>query len=148
VAIGSSGLADALRNRYVLERELGRGGIATVWFARDLKHERPVAIKVLRAELSAILGAERFLREIRLTANLQHLISLSPTFTLLGRDTVLSGTTFQGDLGGFFSGSYQPTRDARRFLAIVSGKDNYQLVVSPNWITELRRRVLESGGRK
>jgi serine/threonine-protein kinase len=56
----------------VLEREVGRGGMATVWLARDLKHERPVALKVLRRELGAILGAERFLREIRLTANLQH----------------------------------------------------------------------------
>jgi TolB-like protein/tetratricopeptide (TPR) repeat protein len=56
----------------VLERELGRGGMATVYLARDHKHERPVALKVLRGELGAILGAERFLREIRLTANLQH----------------------------------------------------------------------------
>jgi Tol biopolymer transport system component len=75
-------------------------------------------------------------------------ISFSPAFTLLARDTVLSGATFQGDLGGFFSGSYQPTRDGKRFLAIVADRDNYQLVVSPNWITELRRRVAESGGRK
>jgi serine/threonine protein kinase/Tol biopolymer transport system component len=64
--------ADALGDRYVLERELGRGGMATVYLARDLKHDRAVALKVLRAELSAILGAERFLREIRLTAGLQH----------------------------------------------------------------------------
>jgi tRNA A-37 threonylcarbamoyl transferase component Bud32 len=75
-------------------------------------------------------------------------ISFSPAFTLLARDTVLSSATFQGDLGGFFSGSYQPTRDGKRFLAIVADRDNYQLVVSPNWITELRRRVAESGGRK
>jgi serine/threonine-protein kinase len=46
--------------------------MATVWLARDLRHERPVALKVLRLELGAVLGAERFLREIRLTANLQH----------------------------------------------------------------------------
>jgi serine/threonine-protein kinase len=65
-------LKDALRNRYVVERELGRGGMATVWLARDLKHGRPVALKVLRPELSAILGSERFLREIQLTAALQH----------------------------------------------------------------------------
>lgn len=61
-------LADALRDRYVLERELGAGGMATVWLARDLKHQRPVALKLLRPELGAVLGAERFLREIRLTA--------------------------------------------------------------------------------
>jgi serine/threonine-protein kinase len=65
-------LADALRDRYRLDRELGRGGMATVYLARDLRHERRVALKVLRPELGAILGAERFLREIRLTANLQH----------------------------------------------------------------------------
>jgi eukaryotic-like serine/threonine-protein kinase len=65
-------LADALRNRYTLERELGRGGMATVYLARDLRHDRPVALKVLRPELAASLGPERFLREIRLTARLQH----------------------------------------------------------------------------
>jgi eukaryotic-like serine/threonine-protein kinase len=65
-------LAGALRDRYLLERELGRGGMATVWLARDLRHDRLVALKVLRPELSAVLGAERFLREIRLTAKLQH----------------------------------------------------------------------------
>jgi serine/threonine protein kinase len=65
-------LVEALRDRYLLERELGHGGMATVWLARDLKHERLVALKVLRADLSAILGGERFLREIRLTAALQH----------------------------------------------------------------------------
>jgi Tol biopolymer transport system component len=65
-------LRDALSDRYTVERELGRGGMATVYLAHDLKYERPVALKVLRAELSAILGGERFLREIRLSAALQH----------------------------------------------------------------------------
>jgi serine/threonine-protein kinase len=65
-------LRDALADRYTLERELGRGGMATVYLARDLKHDRQVALKVLRPELAAALGAERFLAEIRVTANLQH----------------------------------------------------------------------------
>src|SRR5438045_1316513 len=65
-------LHTALVGRYTIERELGRGGMATVYLARDLKKDRPVALKVLRPELAAVLGAERFLREIRLTAQLQH----------------------------------------------------------------------------
>ena len=68
----ASALADALRDRYAIERELGSGGMATVWLARDLKHDRPVALKVLRPELAQALGSERFLREIRLTAGLDH----------------------------------------------------------------------------
>ncbi len=65
-------LAQALRDRYVLEQELGRGGMATVYCARDLRHDRLVALKVLHPELAATLGPERFLREIRLTSRLQH----------------------------------------------------------------------------
>jgi serine/threonine protein kinase/Tol biopolymer transport system component len=57
---------------YIIERELGSGGMATVYLAHDKKHDRKVAIKVLHAELAAVLGAERFLQEIRVTANLQH----------------------------------------------------------------------------
>jgi TolB-like protein/Flp pilus assembly protein TadD len=62
----------ALAGRYVVQRELGRGGMATVYLARDLRHERPVALKVLHPELAMALGAERFQREIRLAARLQH----------------------------------------------------------------------------
>src|SRR5207342_3032106 len=65
-------LQDSLAGRYEIERELGRGGMATVYLARDLQHERPVALKVLHPELAASLGAERFQREIRLAAKLQH----------------------------------------------------------------------------
>ncbi len=65
-------LAAALSDRYAIERELGQGGMATVYLARDLRHERHVAVKVLRPELAASLGAERFLREIKLAAKLQH----------------------------------------------------------------------------
>ena len=65
-------LTSALSDRYAIERELGRGGMATVYLAEDLKHRRKVAIKVLRPELAATLGAERFLREIEIAANLAH----------------------------------------------------------------------------
>jgi tetratricopeptide (TPR) repeat protein/tRNA A-37 threonylcarbamoyl transferase component Bud32/TolB-like protein len=65
-------LAKALASRYRVERELGAGGMATVFLAQDLKHEREVAIKVLHAELGAALGADRFEAEIRITAKLQH----------------------------------------------------------------------------
>ena len=64
--------AAALADRYRIERELGQGGMATVYLAQDLRHDRKVAIKVLRPELAAVIGAERFLSEIRTTANLQH----------------------------------------------------------------------------
>jgi serine/threonine-protein kinase len=62
----------ALEGRYHIERELGEGGMATVYLADDLKHERKVAVKVLKPELAAVVGAERFLAEIKTTANLQH----------------------------------------------------------------------------
>ncbi len=65
-------LTAALADRYALEGELGAGGMATVYAAQDLKHNRKVAVKVLHPELAAIIGAERFLKEIEVTANLQH----------------------------------------------------------------------------
>ncbi len=67
-----SRLTTALADRYKVERELGQGGMATVYLAQDLKHDRKVALKVLRPELAAVIGAERFLAEIKTTANLQH----------------------------------------------------------------------------
>ena len=65
-------LTQALADRYTIEREIGAGGMATVYLAEDLKHKRKVAVKVLRPELGAVLGSDRFLREITVTANLNH----------------------------------------------------------------------------
>ena len=65
-------VAQALSDRYRIEREIGHGGMAIVYLAEDIRHHRKVALKVLRPELAAVIGAERFLAEIRTTANLQH----------------------------------------------------------------------------
>jgi len=70
-------LKSALSDRYTIQEELGAGGMATVYLAEDLKHHRKVAVKVLRSELAAVLGAGRFLKEIEVTANLQHPIGES-----------------------------------------------------------------------
>jgi serine/threonine-protein kinase len=64
--------AASVADRYRIERELGVGGMATVYLAEELRHRRQVAIKVLHAELAAVIGAERFLREIKTIATLQH----------------------------------------------------------------------------
>ena len=68
--MGLSG--SVIANRYTIEREIGRGGMATVWLADDRQHGRKVAIKTLHPELAGAIGTDRFLREIRLTAQLQH----------------------------------------------------------------------------
>jgi tetratricopeptide (TPR) repeat protein len=68
----SAGLRAALAGRYDIERELGEGGMAVVYLARDLKHDRPVALKILRPDVAVGLGVERFVREIRVVAQLQH----------------------------------------------------------------------------
>lgn len=65
-------LKAALADRYAIESELGAGGMATVYLADDIKHDRKVAVKVLRPELAAVIGAERFVNEIKVTAHLQH----------------------------------------------------------------------------
>jgi Tol biopolymer transport system component len=82
-------LSAALADRYRLERELGAGGMATVYLAEDLKHDRKVALKVLKPELAAVIGAERFLAEIKTTANLQ-----SPHILPLFDSGEVQGTVF------------------------------------------------------
>jgi serine/threonine-protein kinase len=72
MTIISSTLSEALRDHYTVERELGRGGMAIVYLARDLRHDRLVALKTIRPELLPALGPERFLREIQIAARLQH----------------------------------------------------------------------------
>src|SRR5256714_15020090 len=78
----------ALANRYRIEREIGRGGMAIVYLAHDLRHDRSVALKVLNPELGAVLGVERFLGEIKVTANLQH-PNLLPLFDSGGANGLL-----------------------------------------------------------
>ena len=105
-----STLAEALSERYALERELGSGGMAMVYLAEDLKHQRNVALKVLRPELAATLGPERFLREIEVAARLQHphILPLHDSGEAAGflfyvmpfvdGDPCASGSTRQGEL--------------------------------------------------
>jgi serine/threonine-protein kinase len=81
--------SDALADRYRIERELGQGGMATVYLAEDIKHHRRVALKVLKPELAAVIGAERFLAEITTTANLQH-----PHILPLHDSGTVDGTVF------------------------------------------------------
>jgi Tol biopolymer transport system component len=82
-------LSTSLADRYRIERELGAGGMATVYLAQDLRHDRQVAVKVLRPELAAVIGAERFLAEIKTTANLQH-----PHILPLHDSGTIDGTVF------------------------------------------------------
>ncbi len=82
-------LAAALSRSYTIDREIGEGGMATVYLAHDIKHDRKVALKVLRPELAAIIGAERFLTEIKTTANLQH-----PHILALFDSGTVDGTVF------------------------------------------------------
>jgi eukaryotic-like serine/threonine-protein kinase len=84
-------LREALADRYRIERELGAGGMATVYLAHDLKHDRSVALKVLKPELAAVLGAERFVQEIKTTAALQH-PHILPLFDSAGPPTASCST--------------------------------------------------------
>ena len=135
-------LAAALAGRYRVERELGQGGMATVYLAHDVKHDRHVALKVLRPELAAVIGADRFLAEIKTTANLQH-----PHILPLFDSGVVDGTVFYAmplfrapaygrpmflDRGS----TYDATADGQQFVIRQSANDNYAVLVQ-NWAAKL-----------
>jgi serine/threonine protein kinase len=83
----SAALPDLLVDRYRIGRELGRGGMASVYLARDEKHGRDVAIKIIKSDLSASLGHDRFLREIEIAARLRH-PNIVPLYAVRGRPVV------------------------------------------------------------
>jgi serine/threonine-protein kinase len=121
-------LADSLKERYRIDREIGKGGMATVFLAEDLRHHRKVAIKVLLPELSAVLGTERFLKEIELTANLQH-PHILPLFDSGAADGLLyyvmpyvEGETLRGRLE---REKQLPVGDAVRIATDVAGALDY-----------------------
>lgn len=101
----------ALRGKYDLERPLGEGGMSTVYLARDPRHGRKVAVKVLRADLAATLGHDRFLREIRIAANLSHphVVPLYDSGEAAGRPDqgILCGQLCE-DFGKWFRDRYIP----------------------------------------
>jgi eukaryotic-like serine/threonine-protein kinase len=121
-------LSAALADRYAIEREIGAGGMATVYLAQDIRHRRKVAIKVLHPELSAVLGPERFLKEIELTANLQH-PHILPLFDSGSADGLLyyvmpfiEGETLRGKLS---RERQLPVPDAVRIAADIADALDY-----------------------
>src|SRR5216683_2976464 len=109
-------LSIVLAARYHVEREIGKGGMATVYLARNVRHERKVAIKVLRPELAARLGSERFVQEIKVTANLQH-PNILPLYELRrGRRVPLLCDAIRG-------GRVAPREDRSRPAAERGGND-------------------------
>jgi hypothetical protein len=86
----------ALRTRYEIEREIGKGGMATVYLAEDVRHHRKVAIKVLKPELAAIIGGEQFLAEIETMAKLQH----PHILPLFNREASRTASTARGTFAG------------------------------------------------
>jgi serine/threonine protein kinase len=161
-------VASALAGRYRIERELGRGGMATVYLAADLKHDRKVAIKVLKPELAAVLGAERFVVEIKTTAALQH-PHILPLFDSgeaeglplrvmaaeVGGGATLSSQTAHELFTATFASStplraFDVTKDGTRFLVAIGG-DVHAPAGEPrmivNWFSDLRRLSVRRGGR-
>ena len=118
----------SLSDRYTIDRELGAGGMAIVYLARDLKHDRPVALKVLNPELAAVIGADRFLSEIKTTANLQHphILSLFDSGTADGQlfyvMPYVEGETLRGRLE---RETQLPIADAVRLATEIAGALEY-----------------------
>ena len=123
-------ISNALADRYRVERELGAGGMATVYLAEDLKHRRKVAIKVLRPELAAVIGADRFLREIETIAGLQH-----PHILGLIDSGEVNGTAYyvmpfvEGELVGFQPTSNQSGREEVYLRRLAGGDEQVQVSV-------------------
>jgi len=133
-------LTTALADRYRLDRELGQGGMATVYLAADLKHDRKVAIKVLHPELSAVIGGERFLSEIKTTASLQH---PHIPFEVTVR-TPLFRTA--GYLDEPYHQAYDALPDGSGFILLRPVVDSAatggsRLVRVENWLTDLEART-------
>ena len=140
-------LSTALADRYTIEHEIGAGGMATVYLAHDIKHNRKVAVKVLRPELSAILGGERFLKEIEVTANLQH-PNILPLYDSGEADSNLfDSRSFEYSQS---APMYDVSRDGQTFL-VLRGQQTTATDVQPivvlNWFEEIERRMAEQGGR-
>ncbi len=126
-------LRASLSDRYRIERELGAGGMATVYLAQDLKHDRKVAIKVLKPELAAVLGADRFVVEIKTTAALQHPHILP---LLDSGEVILQPRTENGERRTE-AGSSDPEFSALRLFYVMPFIDGETLATSstvrPSW---------------
>ena len=118
-------LKSALADRYHIERELGAGGMAAVYLAEDLKHHRNVAIGVLHAELSTVLGTERFLKQIKRTANLQH-----PLWATDPRSSDTAGWSNRLSHDGGIINVQGPEQVSAPYLRVV-----------PNWVTPMEGAV-------
>jgi serine/threonine protein kinase len=135
-----SALAQALADRYRIERELGQGGMAMVYLAEDLKHHRKVAVKVLRPELAAVIGAERFLREIKTTANLQH-----PHILPLFDSGIASAAAQSPNTSSTSEDNWDVGPDGQFLMIRADPATRGQFLAVLNWFEELQPKV---GGQR